>query len=180
MAKKKAKKTAKKEPKRNVNGQTINDEGKVIGKTGKVLGETPPELIPYGWKKGQSGNPKGRPPKEKVLTTYLKAQLNCLCSSVKKFAEYCKNYDLDPDETTIGELVSATLIDQMLTGGHFQMREIMNRVDGIQTSFDRDGDPDEFAMKMLHALSQIKAGKMQPPPVVKKDEVPDAEFEEKE
>lgn len=180
MAKRKSKKKSKLKQQFNAEGHLVNDEGKPIGKNGMVIGETPERLIPYGWKKGQSGNPKGRPPKEKVLTTYLKAQLNCLCSSVKKFAEYCTKYDLNPDETTIGELVSATLIDQMLQGGHFQMREIMNRVDGIQTAFDNTGDPDEFALKMLDALSQIKAGKMQPPPVVKKGEVQDADFEEKE
>ncbi len=60
------------------------------------------------------------------------------------------------------------------------MRELFNRVDGIQTAFDSTKDPDESALQIVDALSQIKRGKMQPPPEVQKDKAQDAEFTEKD
>lgn len=154
---------AKKKPKSKVVGTRVNEKGQVLGKNGKPIGETPPELTPYGWKKGQSGNPKGRPKKEKVLTHWLKEQLGCMCSSVQRFADYARALDLDPDTTTIGALLSATVIDQALTGGHFQMREVFNRSDGIQSAQDQTGSAEDHANDVFNVLSQIEQGKPKPP-----------------
>ena len=87
----------------------------------------------HGWKKGKDGGP-GAPKKADRLTSYLKEQLKCVCSSVPKFEGLAKEMELDPETTLIGELLTALLIDRALDGvvdnnlGY--LKELINRVDG--------------------------------------------------
>lgn len=64
----------------------------------------------YKWKKGQSGNPKGRPKGTLSLTSQLKKYL-------------------EADPLRVESLVVA-LYDMALTGNYQAMNEIFNRVDG--------------------------------------------------
>jgi hypothetical protein len=67
------------------------------------------------WQPGQSGNPKGRPPKLISITSYLKEHLAEVDEATGK------NY---------AELVALKLIELAIGGDLEAIREILNRVDG--------------------------------------------------
>jgi hypothetical protein len=67
------------------------------------------------WKPGQSGNPKGRPPKLVSITSYLKKDLATIDEKTGK---------------TYAEIVAQKLIDLALGGDLEAIKEILNRIDG--------------------------------------------------
>jgi hypothetical protein len=67
------------------------------------------------WKPGQSGNPKGRPPKLISITSQLKEHLCEIDEATEK---------------TKAEIIVEKLIDLALAGNLEAIKEIMNRVDG--------------------------------------------------
>jgi len=69
------------------------------------------------WKPGQSGNPKGRPPKGLSLTEEIKRQLE-------------EEWLDGKGKSTLEELVRTAIANAMRGNGPF-FREIMARVDGI-------------------------------------------------
>lgn len=80
-------------------------------------------IVPYQFKKNQSGNPKGRPKGSKSLTTQLK----------KMLAAKIKNYDpiTDGDVTqSIADHLINVLLSKALNGEDKAIMEILNRSDG--------------------------------------------------
>lgn len=67
------------------------------------------------FKKGQSGNPKGRPKKEESITSLLRDKLS------KKTGESRK---------TAADQIAAKLVDMAISGNMDAIREISNRVYG--------------------------------------------------
>ena len=126
-------------------------------------------LAPYGWKKGKSGNPKGGPKKKRILTTYLKAQLECLCSSVTVFAERAKVLDMDPDETTIGELLAAVTLNRSMNGETGYMQQAFDRVEGKVHSVLEEDEEDVITNKIQQALRQLDLAKENKPDVEEKE-----------
>src|SRR5262245_64755542 len=67
--------------------------------------------------KGQSGNPKGRPPKHECLTSLLKAELETVNPG-------------DKERRTWMELVVAATLRLAIKGNAAALREVWDRVDG--------------------------------------------------
>ena len=102
------------------------DPSKYIADNGRDFSH----LAPHSWVKGQSGNPKGGPKKERILGNYIKAQLGCMCSSVAIFTARACWLNLDPNTTTIGQLVAAITVERSVNGEAMYMRELFDRSDG--------------------------------------------------
>ena len=69
------------------------------------------------WKPGQSGNPKGRPPKNISLTSLLKAEIVKINPSDKK-------------RRTWGELIVLATIQHAIKGNATALKEVWERIDG--------------------------------------------------
>src|SRR5262249_2297212 len=67
--------------------------------------------------KGQSGNPKGRPPKHECLTSLLKEELEKVSSA-------------DKDGRTWKELIVLATLKLAMKGNAAALREVWDRVDG--------------------------------------------------
>ena len=79
------------------------------------------------WKKGQSGNPKGRPRKETGLISLLEDLLSAVCPS-------------DPEGRTYAHQFVRSLLHQALKGNIGASKEILNRLAGrVPYSFERAG-----------------------------------------
>ncbi len=78
-------------------------------------------LIPF--KKGQSGNPKGRPKGAKSMTTRLKRILN------RKIKYQNPITEVEEEDKIINHLVDV-LISKALSGEDKALLEILNRIDG--------------------------------------------------
>ena len=89
----------------------------------------------HQWRKGQSGNPKGRPP-GRSLTDRLAAALNA------------------DDGRIAGEIVEA-LIRQALKGRRDALRDIFDRIDGKPTARVELSGPDGDAIKV--AACEVRA-----------------------
>jgi hypothetical protein len=107
------------------------DDGRKNGKKPKLVGrrKLPPE--DKRWKKGISGNPRGRPKKEDCLTDELR-QLS---------AEICA---ADPKRRTWGKLLAYATMQLAVKGHPVALRETWERLEGKvpqpeQHSFASDG-----------------------------------------
>ena len=81
------------------------------------------KIVPFQFKKGQSGNPNGRPKGSKNLTTQLKKMLEAKI----------KNYDPIKDEEitqSIADHLINVLLSKALNGEDKAIMEILNRSDG--------------------------------------------------
>jgi hypothetical protein len=67
------------------------------------------------WKPGQSGNPKGRPPKLLSITNLIKERLEKIDEKTGK---------------TYAQLIAEKLVELALDGDHEAHKEILNRIDG--------------------------------------------------
>lgn len=74
-------------------------------------------LKPYWWKRGQSGNPAGRPPNKPTLTEYMKARIHEVCETDRK-------------KRTYGEILADRTIVLALEGNATALREVFDRIDG--------------------------------------------------
>ena len=81
--------------------------------------EKPEEKKPVGKRfiKGQSGNPKGRPPKHECLTSLLKEELGKVNAS-------------DKEGRTWKELIVIATLRLAMKGNPAALREVWDRVDG--------------------------------------------------
>ncbi len=87
----------------------------------------PDAAKPHQWKPGQSGNPKGRPPKSLTLTPKLLERLDDPCPS-------------DPKGRTWGEVVIEATLVHAAKGNAGALRELWNRIDGVPAqSIELDG-----------------------------------------
>ena len=74
-------------------------------------------VLPYSWKKGQSGNPKGRPPKAAILTPLLEIEIEKVCEGDKLGRTY-------------KELIVLATMRLAIKGHPVALKEIYNRLDG--------------------------------------------------
>ena len=138
-------------------------DGNFIGKDGKDYSY----LKPTAWKRGESGNLKGRPPEKRILSTYLKAQLKCWCSSVKVFAQRAESLDMDPETTTIGELLAAVTLNRSMNGETGYMQQAYERVEGKVHSVLEEDEEDVITNKIQEALKKLDLAKNNKPNVEK-------------
>lgn len=100
--------------------------------------------VDFGFKKGQSGNPKGRPKGTYSFIPLLKRELQKLDGMTDK---------------TKGEVVIEKLIDKAIKDKDIQaMRELMNRIDGMPTQ-RIGGDSDNPIELKLTGDEQSKINK---------------------
>ena len=69
------------------------------------------------WKPGQSGNPKGRPPKQESLTSLLKEELDKISSE-------------DAEGRTWRELIVLATLRLAIVGNKTALKEVWDRSDG--------------------------------------------------
>jgi hypothetical protein len=83
-------------------------------------------LPPVGtrWKKGISGNPRGRPKKEDSLTSLLRAELEKICPA-------------DKEGRSWRELIVRATLQQAMKGMPIAMREVWDRIDGKVPQTDK-------------------------------------------
>ena len=83
------------------------------------------------WKKGESGNPKGRPKKQDSLTSLLKEEINKICPA-------------DREKRTWKELMVLATLQLAMKGNATALKEVWERLDGktLQTGKLQRGDAD--------------------------------------
>ena len=82
------------------------------------------------WGKGRSGNPLGRPKKEKLIQPHLESCLAEKCSAFPQTKEMAISLNIDPEKHTIGYLLSMSAILHAVKGKPVHLQEVMNRTDG--------------------------------------------------
>ena len=82
-------------------------------------GESKRQLPPaeHQWKKGVSGNPRGRPKKQDSLTSLLKAEIKKICPA-------------DRQKRTWEELMVLATLQLAMKGNAAALKEIWERLDG--------------------------------------------------
>ena len=83
------------------------------------------------WKKGESGNPKGRPKKQDSLTSLLKEEIKKICPA-------------DPEKRTWEELFVRLTLQLAMKGNPTAFKEVWDRIGGkiLPTGKLRMGDAD--------------------------------------
>ncbi|MCP4569880.1 MAG: hypothetical protein GY841_20055 [FCB group bacterium] len=107
---------------------TIQRKPKKRARTKRTL---PDAARPYMWVKGQSGNPKGRPPGTFSLAGRLKSQLEDPASSSTIVETKATELGLDPEKTDIASVLTASLLQEALNGNGQLLKEILTRIDGV-------------------------------------------------
>ncbi|MHA1572471.1 MAG: DUF5681 domain-containing protein [Alphaproteobacteria bacterium] len=97
-------------------------------KQAKIKPSQGDRIAPYRWKKGQSGNPKGRP-KEKTLTERLRDRL-------------------DADDGKLADAIVAVLIREAAKGKFPFAKEIIDRIDGRSIERREISGPDGDAIRV--------------------------------
>ncbi len=94
------------------------------------------------WKKGESGNPKGRPKKQDSLTSLLKEEIKKICPA-------------DREKRTWKELIIRATLQLAMKGNAAALREVWDRLDGkiLQTGKLQLGDADskQFNINVVYA-----------------------------
>lgn len=85
---------------------------------------------PYRWKKGQSGNPEGRPKKNQRLGELLRRQLSIPAEEFKPAKRRAKELGLSTKNLTVGDVFALSLLEDGMQGREGLIKEIFNRVDG--------------------------------------------------
>jgi hypothetical protein len=78
------------------------------------------------WKKGESGNPKGRTPKELCLTSIVKAELEAQAKD--RAGDLLFNKDGTP--RTWAQVVGTSIVRQAAAGRQVALKELWDRIDG--------------------------------------------------
>lgn len=78
------------------------------------------------FKKGQSGNPKGRPPKELCLTSLVKEELE----QQAKTKEGKLLFNKDGTPKTYAQLLAGAIVSQAAKGNRTALQQLWERVDG--------------------------------------------------
>ena len=93
------------------------------------------------WKKGTSGNPRGRPKKQDNLTSLLKDEIAKICPA-------------DREKRTWKELVVRATLQLAMKGNATALKEVWERLDGktLQTERLQFGGPDgkQVALKIVY------------------------------
>lgn len=77
----------------------------------------PPPPVEHRWKKGTSGNPRGRPKKRDSLTSLLKEEIAKICPA-------------DREKRTWKELIVRATLQLAMKGNATALKEIWERLDG--------------------------------------------------
>ena len=94
-------------------------------KQGKNRGKLPP--VETRWKPGQSGNPKGRPKKEKLLEPLIRE----LLESKRRGDKEGRLWKM---------IVAEELLRQFTKGNPAAIKEVLNRIDGpVKQALEIDG-----------------------------------------
>ena len=95
------------------------------------MGKQPPQLVGKGFKKGQSGNPKGRPTKDLCITSLIKDELTEIANTK------------EGKKMTWAQLFAKALVRKACQGHSVAIREVMDRVDGkVPQPVQHTGDPE--------------------------------------
>ena len=115
-------------------GWRILDESGAEDKTKRRRTSPPAE---HRWKKGVSGNPRGRPKKRDSLTSLLKDEIKKICPA-------------DRQKRTWEELMVLATLQLAMKGNATALKEIWERLDGIvlQTERIHLGDPEGSEIKI--------------------------------
>ena len=90
------------------------------------------------WQKGQSGNPIGRPKKNRNMVDLLEELLNAVCPG-------------DPENRTYGQQLMRSLMHQGLKGNLGAIKEILNRANGrVPFPIERIVAPDQSNPQTSH------------------------------
>jgi hypothetical protein len=96
-----------------------------MSKSKKRKGSVPP--VEKRWKKGASGNPRGRPKKQDSLTSLLKEEIEKICEA-------------DKENRTWKQLVVRATLQLAMKGNQAAIHEIWNRMDGkLKQSLEHSG-----------------------------------------
>ena len=83
-----------------------------------------PPPAEHRWRKGVSGNPRGRPKKQDSLTSLLKEEIAKICPA-------------DREGRTWKELVVRATLQLAMKGNHTALKEIWERLDGKTLQTER-------------------------------------------
>ncbi len=99
------------------------------------------------WKKGESGNPKGRPKKQDSLTSLLKEEIEKICPA-------------DPEKRTWKELIVRRTLQLALKPNSTAFKEVWERHDGktLQTGKLQLGDADGKQIKITVVYEKDEKG----------------------
>jgi len=90
------------------------------------------------FKKGQSGNPKGRTPKDLCITSLIKEELEEIASTA------------DGKKMTWAQLFAKALVRKACKGHNVAIKEVIERVDGkVPTPVEHKNDPDNPMIGMV-------------------------------
>ena len=104
----------------------------------KTKGPLPP--AEYRWKKGVSGNPRGRPKKSESLTSLLNEEIAKVCPA-------------DREKRTWKELVVRATLQLAMKGNATALKEVWERLDGkvLQTGkVDLGADGKEIKINVIY------------------------------
>ena len=83
----------------------------------KTKRRRPPPPAEHRWKKGVSGNPRGRPKKRDTLTSLLKEEIKKICPA-------------DRQKRTYEELMVLATLQLAMKGNAVALKEVWERLDG--------------------------------------------------
>ena len=122
------------------------------------------QLVSKGrWKPGQSGNPKGRPPKAISITSLVKEILDEVPEEVKPGVK-------NTEGKTWAELVAVTLVRGAVEGNSAHLKELLERMEGKVTQPIRA----ELAPETKDYLARLSESRLR----LKEAEIIEAEYKE--
>lgn len=101
--------------------------------------------IEYRWKKGVSGNPRGRPKRKDRLTDLLREELKKICPT-------------DPEKRSWGELLVRGLVHLALKGNLPAFKEILDRHDGKGARSDNGRGEKDWDSKSPAERAKLSRG----------------------
>lgn len=113
-------------------------------------GEVPEHLKPFQWKKGQSGNPRGRPRGRLISEAYHKI-LSTKLPPGKDVDERIKKVltDLVEEGATIAEFVALAQVKEAMDGKTYAASEISDRTEGKPKQTQEIVGPDEGPLQTI-------------------------------
>lgn len=103
-------------------------------------GVRPPQLIKYQWRRGESGNPKGRPPKARCFRTLLKGLLDSVGA-----------IDEEGNKKTREQLLAEAVLLGAMSGNKTALKEVVDRIYGaVKQEIDvRNLEPVQVQMEEI-------------------------------
>lgn len=102
------------------------------------------------FKKGESGNPKGRPVGSRNVSTVLKEILGQIAPDVIKNTKFVKEFCKINKSVTNADAVAARILYEALVAGEsWAIKELMERTEGKATQGVELSGPDGGAMEVM-------------------------------